>query len=94
MIDPKRPVSRREARALAGFIGLVIVLVLFTVPTVTEAWCDGAFERWRISDGYRGGGCAQITPAWHRVFPWNWNGDDEIVCLGMCIGVPMWTPDP
>jgi hypothetical protein len=92
VIDPKRPIGRREARVLVGFVGLVIALVLVTIPTVRMYQCDGAVARWQLSDDYRGGGCAMITPSWHRMFPWNW-GDDDIVCLGMCIGVPMWTPD-
>jgi hypothetical protein len=94
VIDPKRPIGRIERRVLARAVGVLVVLMLVLLPTVTESWCDGAYERWRISDDYRGGGCAQITPAWHRIFPWNWDGDNEIVCLGMCINVPMWTPDP
>ena len=72
-------------------IGMVITLV-FGAPLMTEHWCDGAYQRWQIHDNYRGGGCADITPAWQAILPWN-HHDTDLVCLGLCGDAPMWTPE-
>jgi hypothetical protein len=85
----------RPTRATLALMAAPILLIwalLYLGPAVRPHFCDGAYQRWQIPDDYDGGGCAAITPEWHRIFPWNW-GDDEVVCIGLCSDVPMWTPE-
>jgi len=92
VIDPKRRLKMSPGGILAVVLAVVVVLLVSSPVFGGGVWCDGAYERWQIAEDYNGGGCAAITPMWHKVFPWNY-GDDEMVCLGLCSDVPMWSPD-
>lgn len=69
----------------------LIVLVVIGSSMGGEYWCDGNFHRFQIPDDYRGGGCSRIIPGWQVVFPWNWDRMD-MICLGMCLESPIWSP--
>lgn len=71
---------------MAGAIAAVALTGAFIVALIIpfDAFCDGTYERWRLPDDYRGGGCPEVTPAIHGIFPWNWH-DRDLVCTGMCL---------
>lgn len=83
--------SRRTAGAVVVLALTFLVILAFTVPI--DQFCDGAYERWRLPDDYRGGGCPAVTPAVHGILPWNW-GERDLVCTGLCPGGLLPAPIP
>ncbi|HET7645913.1 MAG TPA: hypothetical protein VFM03_05450 [Candidatus Limnocylindria bacterium] len=83
--------TRTGVRLLVAAFVVVLTIGWWTVENAV--WCDGVYQRFQIPDDYNGSGCSRIIPAWHVIFPWNWDRTEE-VCLGLCPpDVPLWTPE-
>ena len=85
---------RASSWRIAGAVAALVVTLVFVVALIVpfDAFCDGTYERWRLPDDYRGGGCPDVTPAIHGIFPWNWH-DRDLVCTGLCVDSLQPNPD-